>query len=453
MKALNMKKVTLIAVAMIFSLNSQAQMSLSELVQAVKRSATESSKENRQRLAEFKNKRDQQQSLLSQAKRTLAQLEAQTDALKVEFDENEKTLADLELVLRERSGNLGEMQGSVKILSGDVRSRLENSMISAQQPGRDVFLGELAAKQELPTIDDLKKLWYEIVNEISLQGDVAKFTAPVLNTEGDVQQGVEVIRIGPFNAFDTEGNFLFWKPEGLSNKGVLSRLTKQPQGKYKAMAESFVNASSSEVADAPIDYSRGAILQTVVQTPSLGEKVKQGKEVGYAIIGLGIFGLLIAIYKWISLTLSGSKIRSQLKSKTPKTNNALGRIMKVYSDNPDSDVETMELKMDEAILRETAPLESWLSFIKVLYVIAPLTGLLGTVVGMIETFQMITLHGTGDPKSMAGGISQALVTTVLGLVVAIPLTILHSWLQSMARRQTQILEEQSAGIIARLAEK
>ncbi|MCB1586197.1 MAG: MotA/TolQ/ExbB proton channel family protein [Xanthomonadales bacterium] len=191
----------------------------------------------------------------------------------------------------------------------------------------------------------------------------------------------------------------------------------------------------------------------VVQTPSLKEKVEQGKEVGYVIIGLGVFGLLLALWKFISLYVSGSKIKKQLKSKTPSSNNALGRIMHVYSDNPDADVETMELKMDEAILRETAPLESGLSFIKVMYVIAPLLGLLGTVVGMIATFQMITLFGTGDPKAMAGGISQALVTTVLGLVVAIPLTILHSVLQSMARKQTQVLEEQSAGIIARLAEK
>lgn len=153
------------------------------------------------------------------------------------------------------------------------------------------------------------------------------------------------------------------------------------------------------------------------------------------------------------LFFSGRKINAQLKRKQPRQNNALGRIMSVYTENPDSDVETMELKLDEAILRETAPLESGLSFIKVLYVIAPLLGLLGTVVGMIETFQMITLMGTGDPTAMAGGISKALVTTVLGLVVAIPLTVLHSLLQSMARKQTQILEEQSAGIVASMAEK
>lgn len=246
-----------------------------------------------------------------------------------------------------------------------------------------------------------------------------------------------------------DGNFLTWNAEG----SVLYRKNKQPKGKYKDMAEQFVKAAPGAVVYAPIDYSKGQILELVTASPSLKEKVKQGGLVGYVIIGLGIIGLLLALVKFLSLLASGSKIRSQLKNKTPKSNNALGRIMSVYTENPDADIETMELKMDEAILRETAPLESGLSFIKVMYVIAPLMGLLGTVVGMIATFQMITLFGTGDPKSMAGGISQALVTTVLGLVVAIPLTILHSVLQSMARKQTQILEEQSAGIIARIAEK
>jgi biopolymer transport protein ExbB len=453
MSKLNMKKIAIVLSLLIVSVSSQAAMSLSELVQAVKRSATESSQENKQRLAEFKGKRDQQQRLLAEAKNTLVQLERETDALKVEFDTNEKSLADLEVILRERSGNLGEMQGTVKILSGDLRSRLENSLISAQFPKRDVFLGELAAKQELPTIEDLKMLWLAITKEIAEQSKVVKFTAPVLNTEGDVQQGIEVIRLGPFNAFDTNGNFLFWKPEGLSNAGVLARLTKQPTGKYKSMAESFASAAPGSQTDAPIDYTKGTILQMVIQTPSIEEKVKQGGTVGYVIIGLGIIGLLLALWKYLSLTVSGGKMKKQLKSNTPSSNNALGRIMQIYTDNPDADVETMELKMDEAILRETAPLEGGLSFIKVMYVIAPLLGLLGTVVGMIATFQMITLFGTGDPKSMAGGISQALVTTVLGLVVAIPLTILHSVLQSMARKQTQVLEEQSAGIIARMAEK
>jgi len=448
-----MKKSIIVLVVSLLSSVSVSAMTLSELVVAVKKSATESSAENKQRVSEFKSKRDQQQKLYNQAVATLARLEKQTDDLKNEFDANEKALADLETILRERSGNLGEMQGTVKILAGDLRSRVKNSITSAQFSDRTAFLTNLAAKKELPTIDDLKELWYEMTHEISEQSKIVKFKAPVLNGEGEVEQNVDVIRLGVFNAFDSNGNFLTWSSEGLSDKGVLYRLPKQPNAKNMSLASDFVNAAPGEMVNAPLDFSKGTILGLVVRTPDWKDKVKEGKEVGYVIIGLGVLGLLLALWKYISLFLSGSKIKSQLKNKTPNSNNALGRIMHVYTNSPDSDIETMELKMDEAILRETAPLESGLSFIKVMYVIAPLLGLLGTVVGMIATFQMITLYGTGDPKSMAGGISQALVTTVLGLVVAIPLTILHSLLQSMARKQTQILEEQSAGIIARLAEK
>ncbi|MBL4773653.1 MAG: MotA/TolQ/ExbB proton channel family protein [Alcanivoracaceae bacterium] len=448
-----MKKTLMTLLVTLIVTQSVSAMTLTELVDVVRRSATESSAENKQRVEEFKGARDQQQRLLTNARNTLKSLERHTNELKSEFDENEKSLADLETVLHERSGNLGEMQGTVKILSGDLRSRVDNSLTSAQFPGRSKFLTELASQKKLPTITELKRLWLEMTHEISEQAKIVKFSAPVLNGEGEIDQNVEVIRLGTFNAFDMNGNFLIWSSEGLSNKGVLYRLPKQPTGKYKGMANTFVKAAPGSMVYAPIDYTKGTILQMVVQTPSWKDKIKEGKEVGYVIIGLGAFGLLLALWKFLSLFISGAKINKQLKSKTPNTNNALGRIMHVYTDSPDSDIETMELKMDEAILRETAPLEGGLSFIKVMYVIAPLLGLLGTVVGMIGTFQMITLFGTGDPKSMAGGISQALVTTVLGLVVAIPLTILHSVLQSMARKQTQILEEQSAGIIARLAEK
>jgi biopolymer transport protein ExbB len=171
------------------------------------------------------------------------------------------------------------------------------------------------------------------------------------------------------------------------------------------------------------------------------------------ILGVGLFGLLMCLWKATSLFTTSGKISRQMKMKVANKSNPLGRVLAVYTDNPDTDIETLELKLDEAILRETAPIETGLSFIKVLYVVAPLLGLLGTVVGMIATFQMITLFGTGDPRMMAGGISTALVTTVLGLVVAIPLTLLHSALQGKAKSMIQVLEEQAAGIIARLAER
>ena len=154
--------------------------------------------------------------------------------------------------------------------------------------------------------------------------------------------------------------------------------------------------------------------------------------VGYIIIVLGILGILIAIERWMTLTTVGKKMRVQLRQKAPDPGNALGRILSVYHDNKDIDTETLELKLDEAILKETPKLEKRQGFIKILAAVAPLLGLLGTVTGMIETFQMITLFGTGDPKLMAGGISQALVTTMLGLFVAIPLVLLHSFIAEPA---------------------
>jgi biopolymer transport protein ExbB len=219
------------------------------------------------------------------------------------------------------------------------------------------------------------------------------------------------------------------------------------------MARHLQSAATGEVTGFSVDFTRGQILRAVVQSKTPVERIREdGGAVGYVIIGLGSFGLLLCLWKIFSLYTTGARMSRQLRSETADKSNPLGRVIAVYSDNPDTDIETLELKLDEAILRETAPIELGLSFIKVLYVVAPLLGLLGTVVGMIGTFQMITLFGTGDPRMMAGGISTALVTTVLGLVVAIPLTLLHSFLQGKAKTLIQVLEEQAAGLIARLAE-
>ncbi len=455
-----MKKIIIALSAFLLAGAASAQQantkSMDELLKKVYQAGRESSAENKRRIAEFKQKRDQQQRLLNEARAALRAQEQRSERLKAEYDANEKELADLETVLHERSGNLGEMQGTIKILAGDLRSQLEHSLTSAQYPDRIDFLAELASKKELPTIDDIHRLWYEMQREITESGKIVKFKTDILNAEGIVEKNQEAARLGVFDAFDKDGNFLILKSpdeEGGLSKPILHRLKRQPDGRWLALSRKFVQTPPNQVTDVPVDYTRGTILQLVVQTPSLWEKVKEGGIVGYVILSLGAIGLLVALWKFLQLLTIGRKIKRQLKSKQPREDNPLGRIMKVYTENPDADIETMELKLDEAILRETAPLESGLSFIKVLYVIAPLLGLLGTVVGMIQTFQMITLFGTGDPKSMAGGISMALVTTVLGLVVAIPLTVLHSILQSMARKQTQILEEQSAGIIARMAEK
>jgi len=427
---------------------ASAQSTLDELLQQVQRAAQEEQRIDQERLQRFVRERNNQRDLLEQARAELRAEEQRSDRLRNEFDQNELALVELETTLDERMGNLGELFGVVRQVAGDMRGNLQDSMVSAQLPGRSQFFADLAERRELPTVSELRQMWFEMVREIAQSGKVVRFNSDLINADGVLEENREVVRLGVFNVV-SDGKFLQWD----GGQGLLIELPRQPAGRFQSMAQNLQDARDGEVVDMAVDGSMGAILAQVVRSPTLTERIRQGAEVGYVIIALGIFGVLFALWRGIVLTLKGNAIKRQLKRDEADEGNALGRVLKVYQDNPDQDVETLELKLDEAILRETAPLESGLPLIKVLYVVAPLIGLLGTVVGMIVTFQQITLFGTGDPRMMASGISMALITTVLGLTVAIPLTILHSLLQSRSRSLIQILEEQAAGIIARLAER
>jgi len=204
-----------------------------------------------------------------------------------------------------------------------------------------------------------------------------------------------------------------------------------------------------------LDVTSGQLLALLLETPNIGERVQQGGIVGYVIISLGILGMLLALERMIMLGLAGRKVKAQLKrgSESPSSDNALGRVLQIYQKNQQVDTETLELKLGEAILKETPSLQRGILFIKVISVVSPLLGLLGTVTGMIQTFQAITLFGAGDPTIMAGGISQALMTTVLGLCVAIPTVLLHTIVSGRSRMIVQVLQEQSAGLVAEQSEK
>ncbi len=436
--------------ALFLAASPLAAQTLDELEQLVREAAETEGQINQEREARFLRERNNQRQLLAEAREELARENARSDRLRNEYDENERELAELETTLAERMGNLGELFGVVRQASGDVQAALDDSMVTAQRPGRTQFLSDLAQRRELPTVSELRQLWSAMVTEIAQSGKVVKFLAPVERTTGEREE-LEVVRVGVFNAV-SDGRFLDWDTS--KSRENLIELARQPADRYQAMASDLQGAAEGEAVPMSVDFTRGQILRAVVQTKTPVERVREdGGPVGYVIIGLGALGLLLCLWKAFTLYSMGGKISRQLKHEEADRGNPLGRVMAVFADNPQADVETLELKLDEAILRETSPIETGLSFIKVLYVVAPLLGLLGTVVGMIATFQMITLFGTGDPRMMAGGISTALVTTVLGLMVAIPLTLLHSFLQGKAKALIQVLEEQAAGIIARLAER
>jgi len=420
--------------------------SLDELLEEVKNGTKAERAENKRREDTFRAARDNQARLVKNAEAALAAAEARSQALETKYAENEIILADLDTQLQKRLGTLGELFGVVRQVSGDARSNVEDSITSTQLGReRSDFLLTLGKSKKLPAIGDLERLWYELHREMTESGKVVRFEAPVRTPDG-AENKRSVIRVGTFNAV-SDGTYVVY--DG-STQG-LKELAKQPPARFTSVIPDF-EATQSGLATIALDPSRGQILSLLVDTRTLADQIPLGGTVGWAIIILGIFAAVIAVWRWVVLFTTNRAVVAAQKSPAASDGNPLGRVLQVYEANAGADPETLELKLDEQIMRETAQLERFIWLVKVVSVVAPLMGLLGTVTGMIETFQMITLFGTGDPKMMAGGISVALVTTMLGLMVAIPLVLLHALVANSSKRVVDILEEQSTGLVASRAE-
>jgi len=428
------------------ALAQDAVSSLEELLQQVKQQGTESSAANRQREQDFRSRRNEQKAILDRTRAELRAEEARSDRLKASFDNNERELEELNEALRIRVGDMGELFGVVRQVAGDTKGVIESSLVSAQLTDRSNIVNGLAQATELPSITDLRALQALLLEEMIESGKVVRFNTDVEDAAG-FSGPAEVVRIGVFNAISDNGYLTFDEMDS-----SLRELPRPPAGRYVRSARDFFSIDSGGGSMA-IDPTRGALLSLVIQSPGFLEQVDQGGAVGYTIIAMGIVGILIALSRLLALQSTGKKMRRQLKSDTASDDNPLGRILSVYESEQRAAVDTLDLKLDEAVLREIPQLEKFQAMIKVFAGVAPLLGLLGTVVGMIKTFQSITLFGTGDPKLMADGISQALVTTVAGLVVAIPLVFMHALVSGQSRSLIEILEEQSAGMIARRSEQ
>tara|TARA_R110001592_G_scaffold363043_1_gene679708 strand:+ start:195948 stop:197342 length:1395 start_codon:yes stop_codon:yes gene_type:complete len=423
--------------------------SLDQLLEFVKQGQVTEARENRAREQAFAKDKANQAAELKRAEGERARQEALSTELEDSFEANELLVAAKQEQLKEKLGTLAELFGHLTSTAGDLASTLEFSITSAQYPGREQFLEDLIAKMsgsdKLPSIEEIERVWYELNREMIETGKVVSFNAQVAKPNGDKQeQGV--VRIGAFNVISDTGQYLQYVP----SKGSLEELARQPSGPYIGWAKEL--ASSTEGLHRfgidPTGPSGGSFLAALINSPNLEERWHQGGYIGYAITAVGVFGFILALYRLIVLSTVSAKVSSQLKSDKAKDNNPLGRVLKIHEDNPSMDTETLELKLEEGILKETPKLESGLNLLKIIAAIAPLMGLLGTVTGMIVTFQAITIFGAGDPKAMAGGISGALVTTVLGLLVAIPTVLLHTIVNGRAQRIIHVLNEQTTGIIA-----
>jgi len=442
-----MNKLIFIFLTLLFCNTAVADhLDLDKLLQEIKQTQGEQGKVNAAREAEFVADPGKQQQLVDAAKAELSQQESIGSQLKAQLTANSEQLNQLEAKLVERSGPLGELFGVARQVAGDLKANLNNSIISAEFPDRTAALSAIADNKALPSMAQLEQLWFTLQQEMTESGKVVYYDGEILSAAGEPRQA-KVVRIGVFNAV-ADGKYLRYLPE----TGKLADLPRQPEGKFLDLAEDIAETESGQV-DIALDPTRGAILGMLIQTPGLIERVQQGGLIGYMTITLGVIGFIYGLFRLVQLSSVSRKMELQMNSSVANDDNPLGRIFAVAEKDSAEDTDNLELLLDEAIIRELPTLEKGLSIIKLVAAVAPLLGLLGTVTGMIVTFQSISLFGTGDPKLMAEGISQALVTTVLGLSVAIPLLFLHSIVASRSRVLVQILDEQTAGLISRRAGK
>jgi biopolymer transport protein ExbB len=388
--------------------------------------------------------------------------EARSNALDRAWNDNETRISEVQTLLDERLGNLGELFGVTRQVAGDAATVMTQSLLSTQYgvpadggEERAEFLRRLAGARALPSIVELERLWYEIVREMTDGAKVAKYRAGVApldnpdTPEDESKSPVEmdVVRVGPFTA-SANGQYLGYLP----SQKALTVLDGVMPSDLQDIGRSLQSAAGSNRYErAVVDPASGALLGLYVLRPNVIQRIEEGEVVGYVILAVGIIGVLLAVFQAVYLVLTRLAVSAQLRNLgQPKPNNPLGRVLLAFRGDGTkiTNSELAELRISEAVLREVPRLERFQAFLRLAVAAGPLLGLIGTVIGMIITFRAIVASGTSDPRLMAQGIGQAMIATVLGLGIAIPLLFINAGLASLSRSVTQILDEQSQSALA-----
>lgn len=442
---MTLRKTTLaLALSLPFAFASVANASNS-LVQQATQEKAQQQQHNQQREAGFVQTAQELQAAKAELLAERNRLQKEADQLSSQFSDNENTLARLEETLRLETGSLGEMFGVVRQNAKELQSELDRSVTGVEPRAHQQSIDDVVAAKTLPSMAQLRGLWQAMSEEIRASGQVKTTEIQWLNGQGETQT-VPALRLGSLGLISEQG-YVKWDN------------ARQQALSYQQLPSDFPTFShirtlvDGDVVTMKVDPSRGVLFEQLALTPTLSQRLQAGGVIGNVILVLLGVGLIIALYRGAILATLRQKIKAQLKNPEQPGNNPLGRILAVYNKEQQRSVEALELRLLEAVVDEQNHLETGLSMLKLLAALAPMLGLLGTVTGMIETFQVITQFGNGDPKVMAGGISMALVTTVEGLIAAIPLLLAHNILSAQAEAIRNILEKQGIGLVAQQAER
>lgn len=444
--------------AMGFSVGAQAQGDLNAVLEQARATRAAERALYEKRAAEYNAMSDaEKQRAMQQANSQRAAVQQQVDAKAKKYSDNDLDISKLNTQLRDvaRKNGMTEIFGLARQVAGDVASNLKQSLVSAQYADEPVnrvdFLTELSASDKVLSTAQIERLWIEMQREMTADSEVVTYKGVVVEANGNPTTS-DITRVGPFTAV-ADGKFLSYIP----NLSRLTQLRRQPpEAELQALAKGIQSASSGYV-EAVVDSSRGVLMNMYVERPTMSERIDAGEEVGYVIITVMLLGAAAFLFQLVYLIMARLGVSAQMKDlRNPKKNNALGRVLLSFKGDTskiEENAEVAELRISEAVMREVPKLERFQPFLRLAVAAGPLLGLVGTVWGMILTFQSITETGSSDPKLMAGGIGQAMIATVLGLLCAVPLLFANALLSSLSRSIVQILDEQSTGMLADNIEK
>jgi biopolymer transport protein ExbB len=432
-----------------------AQTSLADLLKAVQNSRAEEQKLNAEREREYRSAAEKQTALMAEAVAKKNRADAQSSALSAAYDANEVRINELNELLRQRQGNLGELFGVTRQIAGEISNSLGDSLINSEFPAaqgqedRVTFLKRMADAKSLPSIPELERMWFEISREMTESGAVAKYKASVVKPDATSEER-EVVRVGGFTAASGDEYLVY-------REGALKVLPRQPAGGARGLAEDLSEATGDDYNEMVVDPARGVLLELVTERPSWVDRFIESEPIVKFILLVGFTGLALSVVQTLFLLGERARVKRQLGNvHNPSNDNSLGRVLSAFRGDPnriEEDAEVAELRISEATLREVPKLERYQAFLRLAVAAGPLLGLVGTVIGMIITFQTITESGQSDPRLMANGIGQAMIATVAGLGIAIPLLFINAFLSSMSKSIVQILDEQSTGLLAESIEK
>ncbi len=428
------------------------------------RELSQAREEAQKKVSAIKQDKSSLTAAIAKLKAANVSLEKENQAIESRIETLREERVTLKQALSVAQAENKELSGFVRSHAKDLESLLIQSLQSGILKGRHTFLKEILSQEKFPSMDLIRQMADTYLEEIRASGEVRVTNGTIVDRSG-TEKEAQILVLGNFSGIYTlaqeagqsaETGFLIYSAQSRR----LFALSKLPASPVVKAIEEYLKG---ERPDVPVDISKGAALRRLTHELDLVEQVPKGGPIVWPILAILVIALLILIERFFFFTFRRVKVEPFM-AKVEKfvANNDWDQCKALFDANkkrlvpkvlltalPFRDLarQDMENALQEAILGEIPRVERFLSTLGMLAAIAPLMGLLGTVTGMINTFHVITCYGAGDPRMMSGGISEALVTTMLGLTVAIPIMIFHTFLSRKVDTQISRMEEKSVAFV------